>query len=139
MPQDWAKLLTCRSGKHGKMPEILALAGCLPIMLGRQGINPKKSILVDLVCKKNASGFPVQPCGDLKMSNDDAGNLIMQCTWYFLPLAAWALAQQTLQAPIESIFDLTPTALSPRFYSFCVLLPLPSLFIVTSTPLSPVC
>jgi len=78
------------------MPEILALAGCLPIMLGRQGMNPKKSILVDLVCKKNASGFPVQPCGDLKMSNDDAGNLIMQCTWYFLPLAAWALAQQTL-------------------------------------------
>ena len=89
MPQDWAKLLTCRSGKHGKMPEILALAGCLPIMLGRQGMNPRKSTLADLVCKRNASGFPVQPCGDLKMSNDDAGNLIMQCTWYFLPLAAW--------------------------------------------------
>ena len=113
MPQDWAKLLTCRSGKHGKMPEILALAGCLPIMLGRQGMNPRKSTLADLVCKRNASGFPVQPCGDLKMSNDDAGNLILQCTWYFLPLAAWALAQQTL----PDMFDKCSTALLKLLFS----------------------
>ena len=58
MPQDWAKFLTCRSGNYKKMPEVLALAGCIPIMLGRQGMNPRKSTLVDLVTKKDASGRP---------------------------------------------------------------------------------
>ena len=113
MPQDWAKFLTCRSGNYKKMPEVLALAGCIPIMLGRQGMNPRKSTLVDLVTKKDASGRPGQPCGDIKMTNDDAGNIIMQCTWYFLPLAAWALAMQTL----PDLFDMCTKALLKLLFS----------------------
>ena len=113
MPQDWAKFLTCRSGNYKKMPEVLALAGCIPIMLGRQGINPRKSTLVDLVTKKDASGRPGQPCGEIKMTNDDAGNIIMQCTWYFLPLAAWALAMQTL----PDLFDMCTKALLKLLFS----------------------
>lgn len=109
----YAKLLKVKNANFGENTEIVCLAGSLCVCLAHQGSNPQKSYLRDLVCKKDRNGKPVQPCGPITMSNHDAGNLLMQSTWYFLPLAAWATAYRVL----PDLFDEHARALLKMLYS----------------------
>lgn len=109
----YARLLKVKNANFGENPEIVCLAGSMCVSLAHQGLNPQKSILRDLVCKKDRNGKPVQPCGPIIMSLHDAGNLLMQSTWYFLPLAAWACAFRVL----PELFDEHTRALLKILYS----------------------
>ena len=63
------KLLAINSGQFGNMPEVLAMAGVLCIMVCRSGFNPAKSLLRSIVEKKDHHSNPVQPCGPVSMTD----------------------------------------------------------------------